>query len=140
MHLFIFHRDLRLYDNTTLINQIKNCEYVIPIFIFSNNQINPKENKYFSHNSVQFMIESLKELYEEIKKKGGRLYFFKGDNLHIFKNLHTNFNIESIGFNIAISLSKQIECIFTSYFFFPSNGVLIYIFILLFTTCAHVNI
>lgn len=81
MNIFIFHRDLRLFDNTSLIRQIKQFKKVTPIFIFPPAQINPKVNKYFSHHSVQFMIESLKELSATIEKYDGKLYFFKGDNL-----------------------------------------------------------
>jgi deoxyribodipyrimidine photolyase len=55
-----------------------NC---IPIFIFTPEQINPKKNKYFSNNSVQFMIESLHELSNDINEYKGKMYFFKGDNL-----------------------------------------------------------
>jgi deoxyribodipyrimidine photo-lyase len=99
MHIFIFNRGLRLSDNTTLIQQIKEMGPVVPIFIFTPEQINPKENKYFSNNSVQFMIESLHELSDEIKKKGGKLYFFKGDNTKVLKAIHKKEKIESIGMN-----------------------------------------
>lgn len=78
MNLFIFHRDLRIFDNTSLIKQIRIYKKVTPIFIFPPTQIDPKVNKYFSHNSVQFMIESLKELSESIESFGGKLYFFNG--------------------------------------------------------------
>ena len=100
MNIFLFHRDLRLVDNTTLIHQIKEMGDVIPIFIFTPEQINPKKNSYFSNNSVQFMIESLHELSEEIKKKEGKMYFFKGDTMKVLKSLNKENNIESIGFNI----------------------------------------
>jgi len=59
--LFIFRRDLRTYDNTTL-NKIisKNPKMeIIPIFIFNKKQIEEKENKYYSKNAVQFLFESL---------------------------------------------------------------------------------
>lgn len=57
MNIFVFHRDLRLIDNTSLISQLKSIgESIVPIFIFPPEQINPQNNKYFSHNSVQFMI------------------------------------------------------------------------------------
>jgi deoxyribodipyrimidine photo-lyase len=100
MHIFLFHRDLRLIDNTTLINQIKENKHIIPIFIFPPEQINPKKNEYFSNNSVQFMIESLHELSTEIKKYSGRFYFFKGDNLKVLNAIHKEIKITSIGFNI----------------------------------------
>lgn len=99
MHIFIFNRGLRLVDNTTLIHQIKQSGAIVPVFIFTPEQINPKENKYFSNNSVQFMIESLHELSDEIKKKGGKMYFFKGDNVKVLKALHKKEGIESIGMN-----------------------------------------
>ena len=82
MNIFLFHRDLRLVDNTTLIHQLKaTCSAIVPIFIFPPEQINPNKNKYFNHNSVQFMIESLRELDEDIKQKGGKFYLFEGPNL-----------------------------------------------------------
>lgn len=35
MNLFIFRRDLRIIDNTSLISQIKKYGKVIPAFIFT---------------------------------------------------------------------------------------------------------
>ncbi len=56
MNLFLFHRDLRLIDNTSLIRQIKKHQQITPVFIFHIPQIEPNKNPYFSHNSVQFMV------------------------------------------------------------------------------------
>jgi len=99
MNIFIFNRGLRLTDNTTLIHQIKEKGSVVPIFIFTPEQIDPKQNDYFSNNSVQFMIESLHELSDAIKKKGGHMYFLKGDNVKVLKAIHRKEGIESIGSN-----------------------------------------
>lgn len=55
MNLFLFHRDLRLIDNTALIRQLRKYKQITPIFIFNPVQIEPKRNSYFCHNSVQFM-------------------------------------------------------------------------------------
>jgi len=103
MNIFIFNRGLRLTDNTTLIHQIKEKGSVVPIFIFTPEQIDPKQNDYFSNNSVQFMIESLHELSDEIKKKGGHMYFLKGDNVKVLKAIHQKEGIESIGTNFDIT-------------------------------------
>ena len=101
VHIFLFHRDLRIQDNTTLIYQLKQINSpVIPIFIFPPEQIDIKINKYFSNNAVQFMCESLHDLSDEIKKNKGKLLFFKGDNLAVLKAIHKIISIESIGFNI----------------------------------------
>ena len=100
MNIYLFHRDLRLPDNTTLIHQIKEMGNIIPIFIFPPEQIDPNKNKYFSNNSVQFMCNSLHELSNEIQKKDGKMYFFKGETMKVLKILHKEHVIKSIGFNI----------------------------------------
>jgi deoxyribodipyrimidine photo-lyase len=99
MNIFIFHRDLRINDNTTMIKIIKEQGSIIPIFIFTNDQILKTNNKYFSSNSVQFMIESLHELSDSIKEKNGKLYFFTGDNIKILESIHKDYKINSIGYN-----------------------------------------
>jgi deoxyribodipyrimidine photo-lyase len=98
-NIHIIHRSIRIHDNTSLIQQIKEQGSVQVIFIFTPEQINVKKNKYFSNNSVQFMIESLKELHEEIKKHGGKLLFFYGDNIKVLSSLHKTDAIKSISFN-----------------------------------------
>ena len=67
--LFIFRLDLRLKDNLGLIQCFKNSKKIYLTFIFDPKQIDESENKYFSHNCVQFMVESLKELYKKSDKK-----------------------------------------------------------------------
>ena len=87
---------------------------VLPIFIFPPEQIEPSKNKYFSNNSVQFMIESLKELNKLLKKLNSRIYFFKGTNDKVFEEIIETNSVNSIGFNIdyspyALKRDKQIE-------------------------------
>lgn len=77
MHtLFIFRRDLRLEDNRGLSLALKEGKSVIPCFIFSPEQID--DNPYRSDHCLQFMLESLEDLEEQIKEKGGKLYYFYG--------------------------------------------------------------
>lgn len=80
--LYIFHRDFRLYDNKTLIEAVEFCRAhnakLLPVFIFTPEQISEKENPFKSNNSVQFMIQSLEELAEEIESDGGQMHFFHG--------------------------------------------------------------
>ena len=64
MNIFIFRRDLRTVDNTTL-NLLKETykdNKILPIFIFNKKQIDKDKNKYYSANAVQFLFESLDEL------------------------------------------------------------------------------
>ena len=111
--IFIFRRDFRLTDNLGLIEAIKNSKEIIPIFIFTPEQID--KNKYKSDNAIQFMIESLFELEKKIKKKKGKLYYFYGKQDDIIKKIITkNKDIDSIYFNkdwtpYAIKRDEQIN-------------------------------
>ena len=58
--ILIFHRDLRIFDNLTLIEALKTSEVVYPIFIFTPEQVSDK-NKFKSDSSIEFMIDSLKD-------------------------------------------------------------------------------
>lgn len=78
--IFIFTRDLRLKDNLALNEAIRwSDKPVICLFIFRKIQVG-KDNDYRSDNSIEFMLESLKDLKENIKKHKGKLYFLYEDN------------------------------------------------------------
>lgn len=97
--IFIFRRGLRLIDNIGLIEACKKSADVLPIFIFTPEQIDKSKNKYFSNNSVQFLIESLDDLNNELLKRGSRLYYFYGDNVTILKKLKKEYNYDGIYIN-----------------------------------------
>ena len=94
MNIFIFRRDLRTVDNTTL-NLLKETykdNKILPIFIFNKKQIDKDKNKYYSANAVQFLFESLDEL--------PFLNFYYTDNdIVILNELKNRFDIKAIGFN-----------------------------------------
>lgn len=95
--LFVFRRDLRLEDNVGLIEMLKDCEQVIPIFIFDSRQT--KQHAYKSENALLFMIESLKDLQGQLKKKGGRLYFFEGVAERVIEGLIKKDGIDAVYLN-----------------------------------------
>ena len=97
--LFIFHRDFRLEDNKTLIELNSKCEKVYTCFIFTPEQVSSK-NDFKSENSIQFMIESLKELEHNITKNKGTLLINYGDNKAILTKLITELNINVLACNI----------------------------------------
>jgi deoxyribodipyrimidine photo-lyase len=76
--LFVFRRDYRLEDNTALIKACEDSQEVIPVFCFDPAQYDKQQNDYFGENSFRFLIESLRELYEELQKKGSKLHFLQG--------------------------------------------------------------
>lgn len=85
--IFIFHRDLRLFDNTTLIeiDKITNVEnHIIPVFIVDPYQV---ENKNKSSNCIQFMLESLVDLKLQLENYGSKLYIYYGKPWKVIEKL-----------------------------------------------------
>jgi deoxyribodipyrimidine photo-lyase len=110
--LHIFRRDLRLFDNTALIEALKSSRLVIPCFIFDKRQIG--NNDYKSENAIQFMVHSLQELNQELKKHNAKLYFFYGIAEEIIAKLINHLNIKAIFINrdytpFSESRDKKIE-------------------------------
>ena len=84
--LFIFRRDLRYQDNTGLQAAISSGLAVIPCFIVDPEQVG-STNPYRGAHALQFMIESLKELNENLRARGGKLYLFYGKPEEIVERL-----------------------------------------------------
>lgn len=95
--LHIFRRDLRLADNTALVEALKSSQKVIPCFIFDKRQI--ENNPYKSDNCIQFMTHSLQDLDSELKKKNSKLYIFYGHTEDIISQLVTKVKINAIFLN-----------------------------------------
>lgn len=97
--IFLFTRDLRLYDNTTLMHALESSEHVLPIFIFNPVQLS-NSNKYKSNNCIQFMCECLDDLNLELEKHKSRLFLFYGNPIQILKKLIKTYDdIEAIFMN-----------------------------------------
>jgi deoxyribodipyrimidine photo-lyase len=123
-NIFIFRRDLRIKDNVSLNYAMSNFENIIPIFIFTPEQISSK-NKFKSDNAIQFMIESLKEVDSDLKKYNSKLHIFKGKNKTVLTKIFKELDIENVIFNMdytpyaikrdaeiaKLCKSKDINCI-----------------------------
>jgi deoxyribodipyrimidine photo-lyase len=95
--LFIFRRDLRLEDNTGLIEAMRSSKEVIPCFIFDPAQVG--NNVYKSGNALQFMVESLRDLEKQLEKKGGILFLFYGEPERIVSDLIGKGEVNSVFVN-----------------------------------------
>lgn len=73
----LFRRDLRLEDNTALAAALRAAHEVATCFIFDPRQAGP--HPYRSAHAVQFMLASLRELGEELARRGGRLNYWRGE-------------------------------------------------------------
>ena len=99
--LFIFRRDLRIQDNIGLYEASKQCEKLFVTFYFTPEQV--IKNSYKSNNAIQFMIESLEELEQNIKKEGGELIILLGSHQKVIPMLHKTLSLDAIFFNRDIS-------------------------------------
>ncbi|HSW70550.1 MAG TPA: deoxyribodipyrimidine photo-lyase [Gammaproteobacteria bacterium] len=95
--LHIFRRDLRLYDNSALLEALKLSECVLPCFIFDKRQI--ENNAYKSDHSLQFMACSLQELDAELRKRHSKLYLFYGIAEEVVAQLFQQRNIKAVFIN-----------------------------------------
>lgn len=96
--LFIFRRDIRLDDNTGLLHALDISEVVIPCFIFDPRQV-ASDNDYRSMNAIQFMMESLDDLAQQLKAKKGKLYRFYGVAEDVVSQLLKKEKIEAVFLN-----------------------------------------
>jgi len=96
--IHIFRKDLRLVDNFALYKLYKNVDRIILIFILDNKQIKTNEyNKYYkSNNSIQFMCESLEDLYHQ---SSGKLILFNGMVDKIINDIIKKIKVDFISFN-----------------------------------------
>jgi deoxyribodipyrimidine photo-lyase len=97
--IFIFRRDLRIRDNNGLKYAMSKCKNVIPIYIFTPEQIS-ESNKFRSDNAVQFMVESLKDLDRELNLVNSRMHYFYGDNIEVLSDICKKIKITNIVFNV----------------------------------------
>ncbi len=95
--LFIFRRDLRLYDNTGLIKALEESDEVIPCFILDDRQI--EKNEYFSRNAFEFMVASLHCLDKELRERNSKLYLFKGIAHEVIQSLIKELGINAVYVN-----------------------------------------
>ena len=96
--LFIFRRDYRLIDNNALNAAADMCTTIVPVFIFTPEQVGTK-NTFRSKRAIQFMIEGLQDLSSAISKQGGHLYTLYGDPGSVVKQCIHLFDADAVFFN-----------------------------------------
>lgn len=101
--IHIFTRDLRIKDNKAFNFCVENSDCVLPIFIFTPEQI--QHNKYISLNSLMFLIESLQDLHISLNKG---LYIYEGTHKKIIEGIVNIIHKSLPRFeNILITIAKD---------------------------------
>jgi len=75
-----FRNDLRLHDNEMLVEAIAKSDSILPVYFFDpgHYQYNAEGEIEAGNSRVQFLIESVAELRESLKKIGGNLLIING--------------------------------------------------------------
>lgn len=94
LSVFLFHRDLRLDDNTGLLAALEQSDWVIPAFIFDPRQLT--NNPYKSNNAIEFMFHSLEELDSNLRKNRSGLCCWEDNPIKILATLIKRDNVEAI--------------------------------------------
>ncbi|XP_050432639.1 cryptochrome-1-like [Adelges cooleyi] len=90
-----YRHGLRLHDNPSLLEASKRSSKLIVVFIFDIINEDPELTGY---NRMRFLLESLKDLDENLKVRGGRLYVLQGDPVAIFKRIQQEIGLDLITF------------------------------------------
>lgn len=94
--IHIFHRDLRTTDNEAFSKAAatasKNKADLVALFIFTPEQVTEK-NRFRSLNSIEFMINSLEDLNDQLENQLSLIY---DDQLTTLLNIQTKYNILAV--------------------------------------------
>ncbi|RIZ64899.1 MAG: deoxyribodipyrimidine photo-lyase [Methylococcales bacterium] len=95
--LFIFRRDLRLQDNNGLNEALRLSKQVLPCFIFDPRQI--ETHSYQSQPALQFMLQSIADLDQQLQDVGGNLTLYKGLPDQVIASVLKQQSIEAVFIN-----------------------------------------
>jgi len=112
--IYLFQRALRLHDNLGLIKCLKESDNVLLVFCVDPRQAVKSKNKYFSHYSLGFMLESLIDLKNSISLQGSHLHVLYGQPHIVLKSIVKFNNIKSIYINkdytpFAVKRTKELS-------------------------------
>lgn len=96
--LFIFRRDLHIDDNTGLGAAMESSEDVMACFIFDP-RLADRERLGFNPHAFQFLLESLDDLSEQLRSRGGRLYLFFGMPEDVISRLTGKLDVDAVFVN-----------------------------------------
>lgn len=94
MNIFWFRRDLRLHDNAGLYHALRSNQPVMPLFIFDRTILDKLENR--SDARVEFIHNALRDLQDQLSKRGSSLLVRHGSPLEVWRTLVGEFRIEQV--------------------------------------------
>ena len=92
--VFWFRRDLRLYDNTGLLNALRSSNPVVCLFIFDLDILQSLENK--NDARVEFIHNCLVELNRQLNIFNSSLLVKTGKPIEVFQRLIKEYKVETV--------------------------------------------
>ncbi|CAH0392405.1 unnamed protein product [Bemisia tabaci] len=90
-----FRHGLRIHDNPALLRALEDTDIFYPVFIFDGESAG---TKLISYNRMKFLLESLEDLDNQFRAKGGKLYVFFGSPIEIFAKFKAHLNFYKLTF------------------------------------------
>ena len=87
-------RELRLTDNRALSEATKNCDEVIPVFVFDTNILDQLEDK--EDRRVQFIWDSLIEMNQKLHGYGSEILILHGDPAKLIPDVAEKLDVDAI--------------------------------------------
>ncbi|HMY81068.1 MAG TPA: deoxyribodipyrimidine photo-lyase [Candidatus Absconditabacterales bacterium] len=101
--LFRFRQDLRLIDNTGLIETIKKCLYLVPVFIFDTDTLSQFDQP---DTRMSFLIDSIIHLEDQLRSYGHTLIIRVGSARQIIPAIITEYKCDTLSYNRSYGLGS----------------------------------
>ena len=82
-----FRRDLRVYDQPALAAAMRECDEVVPLFIFDDPLLSSRQ---FGSTNVAFMLSCLEHLVESLQRLKLTFIWRRGDPVEELARAHEN--------------------------------------------------
>lgn len=103
-NLFWFRRDLRIEDNVGLFEARQSADELYTVFIVDPD---PQQSERQCGDRVQFQLEAVQSLREEIREHGGELIIRKWDHCEVLEELIMTLEIDAVYWNRSYNPREQ---------------------------------
>ena len=109
--LVLFTSDLRLHDNTTLMEAIRENDEILPVFCWNESYMNEDQFGFLRMGDLRrgFLTKILNNLHSNLKSKGGYLLVKKGNQLEVIQTLLTHYFIQKVYTKKQVGIEEKRE-------------------------------
>ena len=107
----LFTSDLRLHDNTPLLQAIKENDEVIPLFCWDDDFMNSIQFGFKRMGAIRqgFLQKVLVDLHDSLKSIGGYLLVKKGNQVDVIEELLTKYSVFKVYTKKQVGIEEKRE-------------------------------